>query len=69
MPAPRSTSPNDAGRTPLIFAVMFGRADMAALLVRHGADPARADADGVSAGDTARQSGRPDLLAALGLSA
>ncbi len=50
-----------------MFATMFGRADMAALLVRHGADPPHADAEGISAGDTARQSGRPDLLAALGL--
>jgi hypothetical protein len=38
---------------------------MAALLVRHGADPQRVDAEGNSPLTVARQSGRPELMAAL----
>jgi ankyrin repeat protein len=44
---------NDMGRTPLMFAVMFGRKAMVDLLLEAGANPALADLEGQTALDLA----------------
>lgn len=45
-----------------MFAVMFGRDNMAKLLAAAGADPDAVDSEGVSARDVAEGQGRGDLF-------
>ena len=53
------------GVTPLMVAAAFGNEAMAELLLLHGADPARRDADGRTAAAYARAAGHPHLAARL----
>jgi ankyrin repeat protein len=53
------------GKTALMFAAMFNRADIARLLLARGADPFRLDADGVSMLEAARKMGAPDTMELL----
>ncbi|WP_238257539.1 ankyrin repeat domain-containing protein, partial [Methylorubrum podarium] len=55
----------DGTRTALMVAAMFDRTEIVALLLAHGADPARRDATGMSAADMARQMGAKDTPAQL----
>jgi ankyrin repeat protein len=48
-----------------MFAAMFNRTDIAALLLARGADPFRLDADGNSMLDAARKMGAADTMALL----
>lgn len=48
---------NTGGRTPLMFAAMFGRADAVELLLERGADPRARDAEGRDAAGLARDQG------------
>jgi ankyrin repeat protein len=48
-----------------MFAAMFNRADIAALLLARGADPFRLDADGMSMLEAARKMGAPDTMELL----
>ncbi|MCT6855363.1 MAG: ankyrin repeat domain-containing protein, partial [Bombella apis] len=56
--------PNHAGRTPLMFAIMFGRQAMARFLLDHGANPDLRDAEGLSARDLAHRQGLGSLFEA-----
>jgi uncharacterized protein len=58
-------APDEHGRTLLIEAVLEKRADLAALLLEHGADPKRADRDGNTALHFAAQEHLPDLVQLL----
>jgi uncharacterized protein len=53
------------GRTALMTAAMFNRADIVALLLAHGADPSRRDARGLTAREAAEAMGAPDTPAQL----
>jgi uncharacterized protein len=50
------------GRTPLMFAVMFGRQAMVELLLEAGADPQRRDVEGHSAIDLAAGQADPAIF-------
>jgi ankyrin repeat protein len=56
---------NDMGRTPLMFAVMFGRRAMVELLLEAGADPTRADGEGRTALDLASVHSDPAIYERL----
>jgi ankyrin repeat protein len=53
------------GRTPLMFAVMFGRRAMVDLLLEAGADPALADGEGNTALDLASGHSDPAIYERL----
>jgi ankyrin repeat protein len=53
------------GKTALMFAAMFNRADIARLLLARGADPFHVDADGNSLLDAARKMGAADTMELL----
>ncbi len=56
---------NDMGRTPLMFAVMFGRKAMVELLLEAGANPALADMEGHTALDLATGQSDPAIYERL----
>jgi ankyrin repeat protein len=64
---PAEDGPPDVlrGMTPLMVAAAFGNEAMAELLLLHGADPARRDAEGRTAAAYARAAGHPHLAARL----
>lgn len=53
------------GKTPLMFAAMFNRVEVAKLLLAHGADRAKRDAVGATAGALAQAMGAHDTYALL----
>jgi ankyrin repeat protein len=58
-------APNGMGRTPLMFAVMFGRKAMVDLLLEAGADPTLNDGEGKSALDLAAGQSDPSIFEKL----
>lgn len=54
------------GRTPLMLAAAAGQAELAALLLELGADPAQRDEEGRTAADLAVAGGHADLGQRLG---
>ncbi|WP_240317276.1 ankyrin repeat domain-containing protein [Achromobacter dolens] len=55
----------ESGDTPLVAAILLGRADLADALLAAGASPDAADAQGRSSAWAALASGQPDMLALL----
>lgn len=58
-------APDDAGKTPLVLAVINGHAAMVQRLLALGANPALVDQSGINALQHARQRGRADIAALI----
>jgi ankyrin repeat protein len=61
----RPNLPREGQTTALMLAAAAGHVEMVALLLQHGADPARRDASGRSAADHAQANGHGDLAQQL----